>query len=44
MTKRQLLRNLDSYELTEWEAYFAARKLEEELDKSMEETKGEVAQ
>lgn len=30
MTKRQLLANTDSWELTEWQAYFRARELERE--------------
>ena len=46
MTKRQLLNGLDSYELTEWEAYFQLEAVIESMPegsaKNLEEVKKQM--
>ena len=42
MTKAQLLANTDSYEISEWQAYFKSKAARDELVKQLAETKAEA--
>ena len=43
MTVRRLLSELDSYELSEWEAYFEVESAEQEQPAAMADAKAQVA-